>query len=66
MDLAFPAADPDRPRGARHPVLVGTAVRLGCELHSHYQCGDHHIVIGAIHSADATADLHPLLQHNGV
>jgi flavin reductase (DIM6/NTAB) family NADH-FMN oxidoreductase RutF len=47
------------------PVLDGTAVRLGCKLHAGHRCGDHHIVVGEIRSAEAAADLHPLLQHNG-
>jgi len=77
-DIADRFADRDRPVGAAQfadtphhmspfgPVLDGAAVRLGCELNTQFDCGDHHIVIGAIRSADATADLHPLLQHDGV
>jgi flavin reductase (DIM6/NTAB) family NADH-FMN oxidoreductase RutF len=77
-DIAARFADPDRPVGAAEladtphhmslfgPVLDGAAIRLGCELNTQFDCGDHHIVIGAIRSADETADLHPLLQHDGV
>jgi flavin reductase (DIM6/NTAB) family NADH-FMN oxidoreductase RutF len=77
-DIVARFANRDRPTGAAQfadtshqmspfgPVLDGAVVRLGCELHTHYECGDHHIVVGAVRSADATADVHPLLRHNGV
>jgi flavin reductase (DIM6/NTAB) family NADH-FMN oxidoreductase RutF len=76
-DIAARFADRRRPPGAAQfdglphhliafgPVLDGTAVRLGCKLHARHRCGDHHIVVGEIRSAEAAADLHPLLQHNG-
>jgi flavin reductase len=76
-DVAARFADRDRPLGAAQfdglphhlgafgPLLDGAAVRLGCKLHAMHRCGDHDIVIGEIRSAEAAADLHPLLQHNG-
>jgi flavin reductase (DIM6/NTAB) family NADH-FMN oxidoreductase RutF len=47
------------------PVLEHAAIRLGCKLHAQHRCGDHHLLIGAIRSADTSAEVHPLLQHNG-
>jgi flavin reductase (DIM6/NTAB) family NADH-FMN oxidoreductase RutF len=57
-------------RSASAPV-VGLGALRGAEralwvIHTQYHCGDHDIVIGAIRSAEASADLHLLLQHNGV
>jgi hypothetical protein len=77
-DIAARFADRDRPAGDAQfgdtphhmspfgPIVDGAAVRLGCELSTQFDCGDHHIVIGAVRSADATANLHPLLQHDGI
>ena len=47
------------------PVLSGSAVRLGCDVHAKHECGDHHLLVGAIRSADVSEGLHPLVQHDG-
>jgi flavin reductase (DIM6/NTAB) family NADH-FMN oxidoreductase RutF len=76
-DIAARFAHRGRPPGAAQfndlpqhlsafgPLLDDVAVRLGCKLDARHRCGDHHIVVGEIRSAEVAADLHPLLQHNG-
>lgn len=76
-EIAARFADRERPPGAAQfaglphhmsafgPALDGAAAHLGCRLHAQHECGDHHILIGAICSADAAPERHPLVQHNG-
>jgi flavin reductase (DIM6/NTAB) family NADH-FMN oxidoreductase RutF len=46
------------------PAIEGSAARLDCELHAQHRCGDHHIVVAAVRSAETAADVHPLVQHD--
>jgi flavin reductase (DIM6/NTAB) family NADH-FMN oxidoreductase RutF len=47
------------------PILDDAVVTLGCELRARHACGDHELLVGAVRSARARPDLHPLVQHNG-
>lgn len=76
-EIADRFADTGRPEGAAQfagvahhmsafgPVLDGAAVQMGCELHAQHRCGDHHILVGAIRTAEASATLAPLVRRDG-
>jgi flavin reductase (DIM6/NTAB) family NADH-FMN oxidoreductase RutF len=51
-------------QGTFGPVLEDAAAWIECELDSTHPCGDHHIVLGKVTQAEATAH-NPLLSHGG-
>lgn len=76
-DLADRFASKGRPTGAAQftdvphhsgdfgPVLEQTVASLSCRLHAAHPCGDHHIVVGEVASAEGSPHKHALLRHAG-
>jgi len=76
-DLADRFAGKGRPTGAAQfagvphqsgvfgPVLDGAVATLGCRLHAAHPCGDHHIVIGEVATAEGSPTKHALVRHAG-
>lgn len=74
--LALHFADGGRPTGAAQfadvphhggpfgPVLAEVAASIGCSVHGIHACGDHHIVVGQVETADSS-DRPPLVRHDG-
>lgn len=63
---------PDKFDGVPHhlsslgsPVLDGALAWIDCTIHAVHDAGDHHIVLGAVHSLDLHHPGAPLLFHKG-
>ena len=75
--LADRFASKDRPTGTAQfadvphhsgdfgPVIEQTVASLSCRLHATHPCGDHHIVVGEVASAEGSLNKHALMRHAG-
>ncbi len=48
------------------PVLDGALAWIDCTIHAVHEAGDHHMVLGAVHTLDTHGDGTPLLFHKGI
>ena len=57
-------ADVPHHSGPLGPVLADVAASIACSVHGIHACGDHHIVVGQVETADSS-DRPPLVRHDG-